>query len=207
MLDTRYIIYSPKYRLHGRHLSPEHLLSLSVRKQRRLRRTENLHSQVTSSPSSSWSWSRSSCRSSSTTRCAPSAGRHTGPVSGITCCACAASNQIILLDDAFVMWLNITFYKIYIYFWSLFKLNLLVQERNLRTKCANSSAAPLVTYRSCQLEQGWQCTSCRGGCCGPPWRCSRSSSPPRPPSTSWWTPSTGGPGWRDITISKLTRWA
>ena len=30
----------------------------------------------------------------------------------------------------------------------MFKLNLLVQERNLRTKCANSSAAPLVTYRS-----------------------------------------------------------
>ena len=31
----------------------------------------------------------------------------------------------------------------------MFKLNLLVQELNLRTKCAGRYAAPLVTYRSC----------------------------------------------------------
>ena len=32
----------------------------------------------------------------------------------------------------------------------MFKLNLLVQELNLRTKCAGRAAAPLVTYRSCR---------------------------------------------------------
>ena len=38
--------FSPKFRLHGQHLSPEYLLTISVRKQRRFMGSDDLHSQV-----------------------------------------------------------------------------------------------------------------------------------------------------------------
>merc|ERR1711911_34307 len=37
---------SPKFRLHGQHMSPEYLLTISVRKQRRFLGNDDLHSQV-----------------------------------------------------------------------------------------------------------------------------------------------------------------
>ena len=38
--------FSPKFRLHGQHMSPEYLLTISVRKQRRFLGNDDLHSQV-----------------------------------------------------------------------------------------------------------------------------------------------------------------